>query len=640
MLLTHLYCLGLLRSTTARLLGSSFGIPSYDIFNPSPNATFDFVVVGAGNAGLPLAVRLAEAGFRVALVEAGSYASIGNGNFSQVPLYASAFQSTSPSSPRNPQTDWGQLTEPQAGTERIYPQGKALGGSTSRGHQAYTFGTTSSYDQWAEMVNDVSYSFKNFRQWLHKPLNFTRPVLGHPENSSLLFAPDLESVRSGPVSITFGNHIWPWSSSMKNAFLQAGIPKSLNGFTSGSLIGSGWQLMTVDSENFTKESSETSYLQKLGIKNNNLVVYANTLATRVIFDTDKRAVGVLVDFSGVLLTLLVGREVVLSAGAFRTPQLLMLSGIGPHDTLREHGIPLISELAGVGQNLGDHVAIGIAREVAVATTAELQWNEKYAQAALADYHSNRPKGPFTTYAGDLLAFEKLPPRFLHRLSPSARQALDALPPDWPHLEHVALSLYGGPSHGFIGSPDGQNWATLATAIVSPFSRGNVTINSTDPHVNPIVNPAYFSDERDIELAIQAFRRVQDILNQTSLANVLVGMKSFPPPSMIKTDEDVSKYVQIAATSLFQASGTAKMGRKNETMAVLDSNARVFGVSSLRVVDASSLPLLMPSHIQATMYGLAEKIADDMLKDAKKSHGHSKFHDDGAGQQPMMSDRNI
>jgi choline dehydrogenase len=659
MILSHFYILGLLRLTTARLLGSSFGIPSYDIFNPSLNATFDYVVVGAGNAGIPVAVRLAEAGFHVALVEAGSYASLGNGNFSQVPLYASAFQSTFLSSIRNPRTDWGQLTQPQADIVRLYPQGKALGGSTSRGHQAYTFGTTSSYDRWAEMVNDASYLFENFRSWLHKPLNFTRPVLAPPANSSVHYGPDLEHDQSGPVSVTFGAHTWPWSSLMQKAFRQAGILESLHGFTSGSLMGSGCQLMTVDSETFTKESSETSYLQKLGLKNENLVVYTNALATKVIFDVDRRAVGVEVDFSGVFLTLLGRKEIVLSAGAFRTPQLLMLSGIGPRDILTKHDIPVISELPGVGQDLGDHVAIGIARQVAVTTTAELQWNPDYAQAALKDYHSDRPKGPFTTYAGDLLAFEKLPSKFLRRLSPSTQQALDALPPDWPHVEHVALSLYGGPSPGFLGSPDGQNWATLATAIVSPFSRGNVTINSTDPHANPIVNPAYFSDERDTEFAIQAFRRVRDILNQTSLSDVLVGTKSFPPPSMVETDEDVAKYVRMAATSLFQASGTAKMGREGDPMAVINSKARVFGVSNLRVVDASSFPLLMPSHIQATICksyllvapyisgenlrltlfldGLAEKIADDMIEDAKKSHGHHKFYDDGAGQQLILAD---
>jgi choline dehydrogenase len=600
MILSYFYLLGLLRLITARLLGSSFGIPSYDIFNPSPNATFDYVVVGAGNGGMPVAVRLAEAGFRVALVEAGSYASLGNGNFSQVPLYASAFQSTFPGSIRNPQTDWGQLTEPQADIVRLYPQGKSLGGSTARGHQTYTFGTTSSYDRWAEIVNDESYMFENFRSWLHKPLNFTRPVLARPANSSVQYAPRLEHDQSGPVSVTFGAYAWPWSSWMQKAFLQAGILKSLNGFTSGSLLGSGYQLMTVDSGTFTKESSETSYLQKLGLGNENLIIYTNVLATKVVFDAKKRAVGVEVDCSGVIVTLLAEEEIILSAGAFRTPQLLMLSGIGPRETLKNYNIPLISELPGVGQDLGDHVAIGIARQVAVTTTAELQWNPDYAHSALEDYRSDGPKGPFTTYVGDLLAFEKLPSRFLRRLSPSTQQTLDALPSDWPHVEHVALSLYAGPSKGFLGSPDGRNWATLATAMVSPFSRGNVTINSTDPHTNPIVNPAYFSDERDIELAIQAFRRVQDILNQTSLSDVLVGTESFPPSSLVETDEDVSRFVKIAATSLFQASGTAKMGRKGDPTAVIDSKARVFGVSNLRVVDASSFPLLMPSHIQATI----------------------------------------
>lgn len=496
--------------------------------------------------------------------------------------------------------DWNITTTPQSNLTRLYPQGKALGGTSTRSHQAFTFGTKGSYQKWADAVDDQSYAFDNFAPYLHKPINFTPPASSRLPNSSAHYASNLLNDTSGPLQLTFGAYSWPWSSWVKKAFAQVGIQESQDGFTGGSLHGSGHQLMTVDATLFTKETSESSYLQKLGLQNENLVVYLSSLATRVLFGSSKTAIGVEVDFGGLPLKLLCRKEVILSAGAFRTPQLLMVSGIGPSATLEEHGISVISDLAGVGQNIGDHACVGITRRVNVPTTAELQWNPDVAKEALEDYQSAPPRGPLTTYAGDLLAFEKLPRRYRQKLPASVQKALEEYDDEWPELEYVAFSAYGGPNPGFLGSPEGHNWATLAVALVAPFSRGNVTIRSADTRDNPIVDPAWMSDPRDRQIALQAFRRLQEILNQTSLAPALLGTEAFPPPSSLQTDDQVLSYINLGTNPLFQASGTAKMGRKGDSMAVIDSAARVYGVQNLRVVDASSLSILLPSHIQATV----------------------------------------
>ncbi len=139
--------------------------------------------------------------------------------------------------------------------------------------------------------------------------------------------------------------------------------------------------MAVDATLFTKETSESSYLQRLGLQNEKLVVYLSSLATQVLFDSSKTAIGVEVDFGGLPLKPLCREEVILSAGAFRSPHLLMVSGIGPRAALEEHGISVISDLAGVGQNMGDHGCVGITRRVNVPTTAELQWNPRVAKEA-------------------------------------------------------------------------------------------------------------------------------------------------------------------------------------------------------------------------------------------------------------------
>ena len=609
MLLSHLYRLlllspGLLGQTiataTAKLLGSSFGAPTFDVFSPNGNITFDYIVVGAGTAGIPVAVRLAEAGYSVALVEAGTYSQLGNGNLSQVPLYASAFQNTYGGSLINPMVDWNITTTAQGNLTRLYPQGKALGGTSTRSHQAFMFGTRGSYKAWADAVDDYSYTFDNFSPFLHKSINFTPPASSRSPNSTVNFATDLLDDTKGPLQVTFATYAWPWSSWVKKTLLRLGIGERQDGFTTGSLYGCGYQLSTMDSTSFTKETAETSYLQNLGLKNDNLIVYTSSLATRVLFDTRKSAYGIEIDFGGLHRFLLCRKEVILSAGAFRSPQLLMISGIGPKATLQKRGIEVISDLPGVGQNLGDHIAVGLSRRVNVPTTAELQRNSAFASLSLESYLSSPPRGPLTSYAGDFVAFEKLPSSYRNKLPTSTQKALERLGKDWHNIEYITFSAYGGSNVGFLGSPDGENWATLVAALVSPFSRGNVTIDSTDIHDNPVVDPAWLRDPRDQEIAVQAFRRLQEILNQTSIAPVLLGTEVFPPAFMVETDEQLLNFIRLANSPLFQASCTAKMGRRDDHMAVIDSKARVYGVKNLRVVDASSLPILLPSHIQGTI----------------------------------------
>jgi choline dehydrogenase len=584
----------------SKLSGSSFGLPLYDIFNTTASLTFDYVVVGAGTAGIPVAVRLAEAGNTVALIEAGLLQYAGSGNFSQVPLYASAFQHTYPGSPVNPLIDWNLTTTPQAGLLRLYPQGKAVGGTSTRGHQAFTFAPKGSYHEWATAVDDPSYTWERFAPYLTKPVNFTRPSSHRFSNSTARFPPNWTSNVLGPLQLTFSNYAWPWASWIRKALMGAGLEDNQDGFVGGTLHGIAYQLSTLDATYFTKETSESSYLKKLGLDNDNLIVYTSTLATRILFDGNKQAIALEVDYGGMPLKIFFRREIIVSAGAFRTPQLLMLSGIGPKETLKHHKIDLVSDLPGVGLNLGDHVCTGISRQVDIPTTAELQWHPDVRRRALKEYDSNPPTGPYTSYAGDLLAFEKLPPKYRRNLPPYTLESLDSLSADRPELEYVALSAYGGPHSGFLGSPDGNNWATLAVALVSPFSRGNVTIMSNNAQDNPVVDPGWMNDPRDRQIAVQAFKRLQEILNGTELAPILIKDKAFPPAAVLQTDAEILEFVTKYANPLFQASGTAKMGRASDPLAVIDSRARVIGVKGIRVVDASSLPILLPSHIQGSI----------------------------------------
>lgn len=585
-----------------RLLGSSFGGPSFNVANPVHNATFDYVVVGGGNAGLPLAVRLAEGGHTVAVIEGGSFSEIGNSNYSQVPLYAPAFSSSDPNGV-SPMVDWNFTTTPQYGEKGhtpLYPRGKTLGGSSTRNYMSYHMGTNGSYKQWAELVGDDSYEFDHFSSWFHKSLNFTPPSPYRFANATPSYAKDLLQDTQGPLRVTFGAYGWAFSTWVKNAFNSVGLTSRTDGFTTGSLFGNSYQLLTVDASTMTRDSSETSFLDRIGLANPNLIVYPSTLGKRILFDGKKRATGVEVDFGGLPLTLYARNEVIVSAGAFQSPQLLMVSGVGPSDTLQKFNIPVVANLPGVGQNMWDHVLGGISYRVNVVTTSHILPQGDYATNALQQYLSDEPHGPYASLGSDLLAFEKLPQKYRARLSKRTQQDLANFPSDWPELEFFTISGYSGPSETFLGGPGGLDFGTIDVGLVAPFSRGNVTIRSADMADKPLVNPNWLADPRDQEVVVQGWHRLREIWGAANLQPVLIGQEYYPGIANTTTDAQILDHIQSTFGSVYHASCTCKMGVKSDPMAVLDSHARVYGVQGLRVVDASSFPLLPPGHPQATV----------------------------------------
>lgn len=588
-----------------KLLGTSFGATALNPFHVSTNSTFDYVVVGGGTAGIPMGVRLAEAGYSVAIIEGGNFYETQNSNLSQIPLYCVAFGGGAPPGPIASLIDWGFTTTPQAGEDgrvSYYTRGKTLGGSSARNYQAFHFGTAGSYQEWADEVDDQTYTFDQFQTFLHKPLNFTPPVPDRPANATPQYAPDLNQDKDGPLSVTFGTYAWPFSPYARDAMTQAGLDERHDGLTTGALNGSSYVLLTVDGTAFERESSETGYLRKLGLANNHLITYTNTLATKILFDASKKATGIEADMGGVNLTISARKEVIVSAGVFQSPQLLMVSGVGPSEELDKFNIPVISDLAGVGQGMRDHVLGAINRRVNVFTPGRMT-NDVALQEQLTDeYLANPPRGPLTTFSADVFAFEKLPPSYRDKLSNATQQGLAALPADWPEVEYLINSGYNGPNlPGFLGSPDGKDWASISAALVAPFSRGNVTLRSSDMRDKPVINPGWLSDPRDQEVAVQAFRRIQAFFNQTAMQPVLASDGGqYPPAADLVTDEQVLNVIRQGFGSVLHASCTARMGKKGDPMAVSDSQARVYGVQGLRVVDASAFPLLPPGMPQATV----------------------------------------
>lgn len=462
--------------------------------------------------------------------------------------------------------------------------------------------TTQSLQQWADAVGDQSYNFKNFLKYFEKSVTFTPPVASlRAANATPEY--DLSTIgNQGPLSVTFGHYAQAFSSWAQAAFKQLGIQPT-KGFTSGKILGSSYQLLTIDAQTMKRDSSETSFLRKDGLKRPNLIVFQSTLVKRILFDSSKTATGVEIDIGnlgGITFVLSAKKEVIISAGAFQSPQLLMVSGVGPAATLQKNNIPVVSNLMGVGQNMWDHVLGGPSYRVNVLTTSALSRPAFAAQAA-ADFHASPPHGMLTNSGADILGFEKIPSKVRSQLTSSARADLAKFPADWPELEYIPTAAYYGYQNNYIfeAPTDGYNYATIATVLVAPLSRGTVGISSADMRDPPIINPNWLTHPTDQAVAVAGYKRARALFESSAMHPVLVGGEYFPG-SNVTSDQEILALIKQSFGTVFHASCTCKMGNNSDASAVLDSKAKVRGVKNLRVVDASSFPLLPPGHPVATV----------------------------------------
>ncbi|KAI0009455.1 hypothetical protein F4779DRAFT_582328 [Xylariaceae sp. FL0662B] len=366
---------------------------------------------------------------------------------------------------------------------------------------------------------------------------------------------------------------------------------------------------TISGTTGLRETSATAYLQP-ALSRHNLVVFDNTLAERIIFDGNKVAKGIQASTGDRTYTLNARREVIVSAGTFQSPQLLQVSGVGPAHVLSQHKIPIVADRPGVGHGMQDHVLFAIGYRVNLETATAFEYSD-YAENARELFNANQT-GPLATSGGDFFAFEKLPKELRSHFAPSTLEALKKYPADWPEIQFVAAPAYIG-DEVYAGEPvprDGSMIASLMTTLIAPASRGNISISSASMKDQPLINPNWLTEQQDIDLVIGAFKRVRQILASPALRGVMIGQEYYPGLA-VQTDKEILAQIQRSFNTMFHASSTCKMGRPDDAFAVVDNHARVYGVKNLRVIDASTFPFLPPCVPQATIYMLAEKIADDI-----------------------------
>lgn len=588
-----------------RLFSSAFGYPGR-------NASYDYVVVGGGTAGLTLASRLAATSASVAVVEAGGFYEVENGNNSVVPLYSLTgitFIDPSPGFTPQPLMDWSLVSEPipgAGGRQVHYAQAKTLGGSSAINTMSYIRPTKGSYDLWADTVGDDSFRWESMLEYFKRSVDLTPPdqEKRNNTNATVLFDPNDYDEEGGPLQVSWVNWVDPTLTWLASVLLSLGLTISPKGFSSGELVGHGaWVPSTIEPEKAQRSTSESSFLRQ-AIRDTRIAVYTHSLATKILFN-GTQAVGVNVNTQGVEYTLSATKEVVLAAGTFHSPQLLQVSGIGAREHLEALSIPVVADIPGVGQNLQDPILMSVSYPISTPSAQSLT-NDPALNPGFVEEYVRSGTGPYSSAAG-FLAHERLPNSTLATLSEASRQKLASLPADSPQLSFVA---------GAYSSGAGQTRGSISACMPLPFSRGNVTAASASVSDPPQIHLNWLSDPADAELAVAAVRRLRSAWS-SPFANT-PGFKLGPeasPGGGVQTDDEILEHVRRTTNQIWHPVSTAAMGREEDVAsgrAVIDSRGRVFGVQGLRVSDASAFPFALPGHPQSAVYALAEKIADDII----------------------------
>jgi choline dehydrogenase len=528
---------------------------------------FDYVIVGAGSAGCVLANRLSADGkHSVLLLEAGPK---DNNIWIHVPLgYGKLFKEKS--------VNWMYQTEPEPGLngrQVFQPRGKVLGGSSSINGLLYVRGQHEDYDRWRQRGN-AGWGYQDVLPYFKKAENQQRGA-------------DTYHGTGGPLPVSDWRHADPLSEAFVTAAAETGIPTNPD-FNGATQEGAGFFQTTT--RRGRRASTAFSYLRPAKSRSN-LQIETSALAQRILFE-GRRARAVEYRQAGGLRTARARKEILISGGAYNSPQLLQLSGVGPAELLKQHGIDIVLDAPGVGNDLQDHMQVRLVMRCAQRVTLNDTLNHPVRRALAGARYAAFRKGPLTIAAGTSGAFFKTNPRL-------------ATPDIQIHFLPFSTDKMGEKLHSFSGF-------TASVCQLRPESRGSLRIRSADPTVPPEIRINYLATETDRSAFIEGIRILRKILSAPALKPYVV--EEFAPGAKVSSDEEVLGFCRQTGSTVYHPTSTCRMG--NDPLAVVDQRLRLRGIEGLRVVDASVMPDLMSGNTNAPTVMIAEKASDMILEDAR------------------------
>jgi choline dehydrogenase len=528
---------------------------------------FDYIIVGAGSAGCVLANRLSASGkHSVLLLEAGPR---DRNIWIHVPLgYGKLFKEKS--------VNWMYQTEPEpglGGRTIFQPRGKVLGGSSSINGLLYVRGQHEDYDRWRQLGN-TGWGFDDVLPYFKAAEDQQRGA-------------DEFHGSGGPLPVSDSRHPDPLSQAFIEAAAETGIAKNSD-FNGATQEGAGWFQTTT--RRGRRASTARCYLRPAR-RRNNLRVETAALAQRIVFE-GRRAVAVEYKQAGALRMARATREILVCGGAYNSPQLLQLSGVGPADLLKRHGIEVVLDAPGVGADLQDHMQVRIVMRCTRAITLNDIAGSRFRKMMTGLQYAAFRTGPLTIAAGTSGAFFKTNPRL-------------ATPDVQIHFLPFSTDKMGEALHSYSGF-------SASVCQLRPESRGSLRIKSADPAAAPEIRINYLATETDRNANVEGLKILRRILQAPALRAFTV--EEVDPGPKISTDEELLNFARQRGSTVYHPTSTCRMG--NDPLAVVDARLRLRGLEALRVIDGSIMPDLVSGNTNAAIIMIAEKASRMILEDAR------------------------